>query len=99
MLEARIMICLIAGTNRPNSNTLKITRIFEKIYQDAGAEVKVLDLQQLPPEIFSNHSYAEKPAAFKAFTDVILAADGLHVFTPEYNGSLPGVLKYFIDML
>jgi len=24
---------------------------------------------------------------------------GLHVVTPEYNGSVPGVLKYFIDML
>ncbi|HEV8608144.1 MAG TPA: NAD(P)H-dependent oxidoreductase, partial [Tepidisphaeraceae bacterium] len=24
---------------------------------------------------------------------------GLHVITPEYNGSFPGVLKYFIDML
>jgi NAD(P)H-dependent FMN reductase len=29
----------------------------------------------------------------------VLQASGLHVVTPEYNGSLPGVLKYFIDML
>jgi NAD(P)H-dependent FMN reductase len=29
----------------------------------------------------------------------ILDALGLHVVTPEYNGSFPGVLKYFIDML
>jgi chromate reductase, NAD(P)H dehydrogenase (quinone) len=29
----------------------------------------------------------------------ILRAPGLHVVTPEYNGSFPGVLKYFIDLL
>ena len=29
----------------------------------------------------------------------VLAAAGLHVVTPEYNGSFPGVLKYFIDLL
>ena len=29
----------------------------------------------------------------------VLDAIGLHVVTPEYNGSFPGVLKYFIDML
>jgi chromate reductase len=28
-----------------------------------------------------------------------LQSDGLHVVTPEYNGGMPGVLKYFIDML
>jgi len=27
------------------------------------------------------------------------SSSGLVVVTPEYNGSLPGVLKYFIDML
>ena len=29
----------------------------------------------------------------------VLQASGLHVVTPEYNGSMPGVLKYFIDLL
>ena len=29
----------------------------------------------------------------------MLQASGFTVVTPEYNGSVPGVLKYFIDML
>jgi NAD(P)H-dependent FMN reductase len=29
----------------------------------------------------------------------VVKSAGLHVVTPEYNGSFPGVLKYFIDML
>ena len=34
-----------------------------------------------------------------AIQNRVLDAAGLHVVTPEYNGSFPGVLKYFIDML
>ena len=53
----------------------------------------------MPAEIFLPSSYATKPAGFSKFTDAVLASDGLVVVTPEYNGSVPGVLKYFIDML
>jgi len=49
--------------------------------------------------IFSPASYAAKPAGFSKSTDAILAADGLVIVTPEYNGGIPGILKYFIDML
>ena len=53
----------------------------------------------MPPEIFSPSSYAEKPKSFEPFSSAVLQSSGLHVITPEYNGSVPGVLKYFIDML
>jgi len=93
------MIVIISGTNRPGSNTRKVTARVEAVYHTLGVPFQVLDLAHLPPEIFLSSSYAEKPAAFKQFTDPILAADGLVVVTPEYNGGIPGVLKYFIDML
>jgi chromate reductase, NAD(P)H dehydrogenase (quinone) len=93
------MIVILSGTNRPGSNTRKVTAEVESIYKSLGVTTQLLDLATMPPEIFSPASYAEKPAAFKKFTDAILAADGLVIVTPEYNGSLPGVLKYFIDML
>lgn len=93
------MITLIVGTNRPNSNTRKVATQLEAIYAALNVPVKTLDLAQLPPEIFSPESYAEKPVSFQPFADAVLQASGLHIVTPEYNGSLPGVLKYFIDML
>ena len=71
----------------------------EEIYRELKEPLKVLDLAQLPPEIFHPRSYAEKPAAFRPFSEGILQSSGLVVVTPEYNGSVPGVLKYFIDML
>src|SRR5580692_11009632 len=93
------MIVIISGTNRPGSNTRKVTAHVEAIYKSLGVQHQLLDLAQMPPEIFSPSSYGEKPAGFKKFTDAILGADGLVVVTPEYNGGIPGVLKYFIDML
>ena len=93
------MMTLLVGTNRPDSNTRKIATQVEGIYRTLNVPLRELDLAKLPPEIFSPASYAEKPASFLPFSDGVLAASGLIVVSPEYNGSIPGVLKYFIDML
>lgn len=93
------MIAIISGTNRPGSNTRKVVAQVEALYQKQNAVTSLIDLANLPPGIFDPGSYAEKPAAFKPFSDGVLQAGGLVVVTPEYNGSVPGVLKYFIDML
>jgi chromate reductase len=93
------MITIICGTNRPGSNTRKVANHVVRIYQQLSVTHQLLDLAELPMEIFNPVSYGNKPAAFARFSDGILAADGLVVVTPEYNGGVPGVLKYFIDML
>jgi NAD(P)H-dependent FMN reductase len=93
------MITLIVGTNRPGSNSRKVAAQIEGIYAELKVPLNVLDLANLPPEIFAPTAYAEKPKSFLPFADAVLKSDGLHVVTPEYNGSVPGVLKYFIDML
>src|SRR5450432_2280868 len=93
------MITLIVGTNRPGSNTRKVATQIEAFYAELKVPLHVLDLAKLPPEILSPTAYAEKPKSFHPFADAIVQSDGLHIVTPEYNGSVPGVLKYFIDML
>ncbi|HYT59900.1 MAG TPA: NAD(P)H-dependent oxidoreductase [Haliangiales bacterium] len=93
------VLSLVIGTNRPGSNTRKVARHVEEIYAELKVPLEVLDLARLPPEIFFPTSYAEKPKAFHPFADAILRASGVVVVSPEYNGGIPGVLKYFIDML
>ncbi|MDX6766347.1 MAG: NAD(P)H-dependent oxidoreductase [Candidatus Methylacidiphilales bacterium] len=93
------MITLISGTNRPDSNTRKITAIVQGIYEKNQIPVRTLDLADLPRDLFSPASYGEKPAAFEPFSRAVVESSGLVVITPEYNGGMPGVLKYFIDML
>ena len=70
------MIIIISGTNRPGSNTRKVTGHVEAIYQSLGVAHQVLDLADMPPEIFSPSSHAEKARRFPNSPDAILAADG-----------------------
>jgi NAD(P)H-dependent FMN reductase len=92
-------VLVISGTNRPQSNAMKIARIVEAHHRHLGVPVELFSLSELPAEIFDPRSYAEKPASFQAIQQRVLEAGGLHIVTPEYNGSFPGALKYFIDML
>lgn len=92
-------IVILSGTNRPKSNTSRVVAHIHALYEAQGQPAQILDLVHLPPELFLGTSYAQKPAAFLPFADAILESRGIHLVTPEYNGGMPGVLKYFIDML
>lgn len=92
-------ITIVAGTNRQGSNTLRVATALVPRYEAQGAEVTLLDLRDLPSELLHPGAYANKPDAYEPFKQAVLDADGLVVVTPEYNGSFPGVLKLFIDML
>ncbi len=93
------MISLIIGTNRPDNSTSLVAKHVAQTYRDMGVLLKVLDLAELPAEVFTPRAYVEKPKSFEPFAEAVLQSAGLVVVTPEYNGSLPGVLKYFIDLL
>lgn len=92
-------ILIISGTNRPGSNALRIANLLGELYAQANVAAEVFSLEAMTPEIFLPTSYAAKPPAMVAIQKRVLDASGLHIVTPEYNGSFPGVLKYFIDLL
>ncbi|MFV2072930.1 MAG: NADPH-dependent FMN reductase [Thermoanaerobaculales bacterium] len=93
------MIAVISGTNRPDSSSLKIAGLVSEMLRSAGEQTKLLDLARLPEGIFRGSSYGEKPVEFEPFQEAILTAHGILTVVAEYNGSFPGALKYFIDML
>ena len=61
------MMTLIVGTNRPASNTRKVARQVEEVYAELNVPLNVLDLANLPPEIFSPSSYATKAKDIRTF--------------------------------
>ena len=92
---------VISGTDRNDSNTLRVSLVIQKIYKELGEDVEVIDLRDVKPHLHTGPHYgnAPQPEELTIFTQKILKSDGLIVVTPEYNGSMPGVLKYFIDHL
>jgi len=90
---------MVVGTNRPGSRARMVSKHVEEIYRELGVHLTTLDLANLPPEIFDTKSYDVAPDSFAPFQEAITAAHGLVIVTPEYNGGMPGILKYFIDML
>jgi chromate reductase len=93
------MIALIVGTNRPFSNTGKVAAHVADIYAALDEPPQIIDLHQLPPETFLPSSYEKPPESFAPFEEPIGRADGIVIVVPEYNGSIPGIFKYYIDML
>lgn len=93
------MIEIIIGTSRPGAYSRKVGNMVFEMYKSLGTEVGLIDLKDVPLEAFSGEAINARPAPIQNFADRILKADGVHFVTPEYNGSVPGVLKFFIDLL
>ncbi len=89
---------IICGTNRAQSNTMKIAKIVQDLYQIENEEVGIIDLGQLELEKMADAPYSDRhPQKLADAVKKINEADGIIVVVPEYNGSMPGILKYFID--
>ncbi len=60
-----------------------------------GAELKIFDLDGIP--LYNQDNEGRPPERVVAFKEAIRNADALLIATPEYNYSIPGVLKNAID--
>ncbi len=90
---------IISGTNRPQSRTRKVAEFIQKLYLELGEETEIIDLADVGLEqLAAAAPYGDAmPEKMRAAIEKINGADGLIVVCPEYNGSMPGALKYFID--
>jgi len=88
-------IVTIVGSLRRESFTLKIANALAKL---APATLK-LDVTTLHEISFFNQDLeATPPADWLAFREKLQKSDGVLFLTPEYNRSIPGVLKNAIDV-
>ncbi|MGC2085678.1 MAG: NAD(P)H-dependent oxidoreductase, partial [Bradyrhizobium sp.] len=88
-------IVVLVGSLRKESFTLKIANAMAKL---APASLK-LDVTTLHGLSFFNQDLeANPPADWLALREKIQASNGVLFVTPEYNRSIPGVLKNAIDV-
>lgn len=92
-------ILAFAGSLRRESYNKKLVKIAAEGAREAGAEVTVIDLADLPLPIFDEDLEQRDglhPNARK-LKDYMLAADGFVISSPEYNSSFSAALKNAID--
>jgi chromate reductase len=91
-------ILAFAGSLRSESFNRKALQIAKQIASELNANVIELDLKTLNLPMLDEDLRANGfPESVKKLKDAIASADVLLIATPEYNHSIPGVLKNAID--
>jgi chromate reductase len=88
-------IVVIVGSLRKESFTHKIANALAKLAPDT-LKLDVVTLHGI--SFFNQDLEATPPADWLAFRDKIQKSSGVLFVTPEYNRSIPGVLKNAIDV-
>ena len=88
-------VVVIVGSLRKESFSLKIAKAFAKI-APASLKLEITTLHGL--SFFNQDLEATPPADWVAFREKIQKSDAVLFVTPEYNRSIPGVLKNAIDV-
>jgi chromate reductase len=91
------MTLIVSSTNRPNSNTYKLAKYYQKKLAEKGLTTDFLSLTDLPETLISSDLYGSRSEAFQKIQDQITNAQKFLFVIPEYNGSFPGILKLLID--
>lgn len=89
-------VAVLVGSLRTGSVTRTLSRALAELSPD-GLQLSAVELGEMP---FYNPDLdeASPPASWQAFRDHIRGSDGVLFVTPEYNRSVPAVLKNALDV-
>ncbi|MEM2939125.1 MAG: NAD(P)H-dependent oxidoreductase [Candidatus Bathyarchaeia archaeon] len=93
-LDNSLLIVGFAGSVRKSSYNKMLLRAALELLPK-NTKIEILDLHGLP--LFNQDLEYDMPEAVKQFKNKIRKADALLIATPEYNSSIPGVLKNALD--
>lgn len=85
------MYLIISGTNRRESFTLRVAELYQSILKSKNIEAPVLSLIGL-------NLMERNASVLELEKNWLLPASKFIFISPEYNGSIPGVLKCLIDV-
>lgn len=95
MTPATHNIAVLVGSLRAASLNRKMARVLIEL-APAQLKLAILEIGDLP--LYNEDLDKSPPAPWEAFREVARRADGVLFVTPEYNRSVPGLLKNAIDV-
>jgi chromate reductase len=96
-----LRILAFAGSTRTESFNKMLAGIVARGAEEAGAEIDLLDLRDFPLPLFDQDLEDEKglPESAILLKERFIASHALLIASPEYNGSITGVLKNALDWM
>jgi NAD(P)H-dependent FMN reductase len=100
-LLAKPNVLMFAGSTREGSINKKLVKAAAIIAEEMGAKVTVIDLRDFPMPIYDWDLEQKEGNTenIKKLRNLFLTHDVVVISAPEYNASIPGVLKNAIDWL
>ncbi|MBC5637011.1 NAD(P)H-dependent oxidoreductase [Ornithinibacillus sp. BX22] len=87
-------VVTLVGSIRKESLNMKIAKFMQDRYKDKF-DMQILNIDILP--FYNQDDENNPPQVVKDFKREIANADAVIIVTPEYNWSIPGVLKNALD--
>jgi len=94
-----LKLLVFAASHRTDSLNQKLAALAARYATAHGIDVDLASFREFDVPGYDGDAEGVDgiPAGAKAFRDRLLAADAFIIAAPEYNGSLPGVLKNLLD--
>ena len=93
---------IIVGTAREGRSSIYPARKVNQVIQERNHQTSFYDLKEkeIPP--VGNRTYVDEgsvPEDIQELSEEVESADGVVIVVPEYNHSIPGILKTSLDYL
>lgn len=95
MTNGVFSVAVLVGSLRTESFNLKLAKAMRQI-APGNLKLEIVEIRDLP--LYNEDLEQNVPAAWTIFRDAIRQTDAVLFVTPEYNRSVPGVLKNAIDV-
>ena len=95
------MITIIVGTNRRKSEAGNFAKKYHSLLLENEQNANLIHLKDIDTTVYNPEMYDETlhPDLKQLQEQYLLPAEKFIFVIPEYNGGMPGALKFFIDAI
>ncbi len=93
---------IIVGSTRKGRRSIHAAEEVDTVLQEQGHQTTLFDLKEKEIPFLGNRSYTDEepvPEDIQELSQLVQDSDGIMIISPEYNHSIPGVLKNALDYL
>lgn len=96
-----LRVLVLSGSLRAGSFNARLAALAARLIEQDGTTVEVTTLREFPMPLFDadTESISGIPEGARSLKAKVDAADALLIASPEYNASIPGVVKNAVDWL